>query len=66
MNGHWEYTLNKSTKENGGVFVTLDSILSELDKKEKVFSLNPENSTIRYIEAKEYVEGIRLCGTEIS
>ena len=38
--------------------MTLDSILSELDNKEKVFSLNSENSTIRYIEEKEYVEDV--------
>ena len=32
MLGYWEYTLNKCVKK-GGVTVTLDSILSNIDKK---------------------------------
>ena len=58
MKGRWEYTLNKSTKENGGGTVTLASILSGINKKEKRFCLNTESSTIRYIENSEYVEDV--------
>lgn len=53
MLGYWEYTLNKCVKK-GGVTVTLDSILSNIDKKEQCFELSESHSAIRYINDAEY------------
>lgn len=58
MVGYWEYTLNKNTKDSGGDLMTLDSILSKLDKKDKGFDLNKEYKTIRYIDEPEYVQNV--------
>lgn len=58
MVGYWEYTLNKSVKSTGGYLMTLDSILSKIDKKENKFKLNSEYSTIRYISEQEYVQDV--------
>lgn len=58
MVGYWEYTLNKSVKSTGGYLMTLDSILSKIDKKENKFKLNSEYSTIRYISGQEYVQDV--------
>ena len=58
MCGYWEYTLNKSVRENGGILVTLDSILSGVNKKERRFCLNSEDSTIRYIDDSEYAKDV--------
>lgn len=58
MSGYWEYTLNKSVKENGGILVTLDSILSGIDKKERSFLLNSGDTTIKYIDDSEYKKDV--------
>lgn len=58
MKGYEEYTLNKSVEENGGIVVTLESILLGIDEKKKKFSLNLKNSTIRYIEQEEYEQDV--------
>lgn len=58
MLGYWEYTLNKSARNGGGVLVTLDSILSSINKKERRFDLNAGYSTIRYIEKPEYEKDV--------
>ena len=58
MLSYWEYTLNKRVKENGGISVTLDSILSGIDKQERIFSLNNDDLTIRYIDDLEYEKDV--------
>lgn len=58
MKQYREYTLNKNVKETGGTIVTLESILSKLNKKSKKFCLNSEYSTIRYIEDLEYEDDV--------
>ena len=54
MRSYWEYTLNKNVNYYGGKQMTLDSILVNLDKKEKRFELNEKYKTIRYIDESEY------------
>lgn len=58
MVGYWEYTLNKSSRKNGGMSLTLDSILSNINKKERKFQLNENYSTIRYIDELEYEKDV--------
>lgn len=53
MLSYLEYTLNKSIKE-GRKPITLNEILSHVDKKSKKFTMNPNNYTIHYVDESEY------------
>lgn len=54
MVGAWVYTLNKKIAKEEGIIMTLDSILNSVNIKEKIYELNPEYTTIRYIDKNEY------------
>lgn len=58
MVGHWEYNLNKKIADEGEKVVTLDSILVNIDTKDKKFKLSSEYSTIRYIDKEEYTKDV--------
>lgn len=53
MLSYLEYTLNKSIKD-GRKPMTLNEILSHVDKKSKKFTMNPNNYTIHYVDENEY------------
>lgn len=50
----WEYTLNTIIDCTGENIMNLSSILAKVEKKEKIFKLNKDYKTIRYIEEEEY------------
>lgn len=50
----WEYVLNRVPIIYGGKYMNLSSILCSINIKEKIFNLNPDYPTIRYIENDEY------------
>ena len=52
MLGSWETKLNKKYIKE--VNMNLDTIFNKINKKNKIFSLNPNFSTIRYINEEEY------------
>lgn len=58
MVSKWEFILNKNPTKIGGKILNLSSILNSIDKKEKIFDLNSNYSTIRYIEKSEYNQDI--------
>ena len=58
MRSYWEYTLRKNVNYYGGKLMTLDSILANLDKKERCFELSKEYKTIRYIDESEYKDKV--------
>ena len=58
MVSYWDYTLNKYLKNGEEKYMSLDSILSKIVQKEKIFKLNEEYKTIRYIEPEEFNDSI--------
>lgn len=54
MISRWESELNKRPIAVGGIQMNLGSIFSSVSKKDKVFELNAEFPTIRYIDETEY------------
>lgn len=58
MISKWEFILNKNPLKMGGKILNLSSILNSVDTKKRIFDLNPDYSTIRYIESNEYNQDI--------
>ena len=58
MKSRWYYTLNKFEICGEDKALTLDTILSQIGKKEQKFSLNNEFNTIRYISDLEFEDKV--------
>lgn len=54
----WEFNLNKKPIILGGENMNLSSILSSINNNEKLFQLNPDFQTIRYIDKDEYTQDV--------
>lgn len=54
----WEFYLNKLPIVLGEDTMTLESILSSINTTERLFKLNPNFQTIRYIDENEYIQDI--------